>query len=68
MYKRQGFDLPKYAAAWTAITGRPFPVPVTPAPTPVPTPTPAPSPLDAVIASMRKAWAAFDAWLKARGI
>lgn len=65
---RAGFDLPKYAAAWTAITGRPFPVPVTPAPTPVPTPTPAPSPLDAVIASMRKAWAAFDAWLKARGI
>lgn len=40
----------------------------TPTPTPNPTPTPAPSPLDAVIASMRKAWAAFDAWLRARGI
>ena len=35
---------------------------------PTPSPTPAPSPLDAVIASMRKAWAAFDAWLKARGV
>ena len=46
---------------------KPKPTP-TPAPTPAPSPAPAPSPFDAVIASMRKAWAAFDAWLKARGI
>ena len=41
---RAGFDLPKYAAAWTAITGRPFPVPVTPVPTPPPTPPTPPGP------------------------
>ena len=40
---RAGFDLPKFAAAYTAITGRPFPVAVTPTPTPTPVPpTPAP--------------------------
>ena len=38
---RAGFDLPKFAAAFTAITGRPFPVAVGPSPTPTPVP-PAP--------------------------
>lgn len=66
-----GLDLYGLGQDFAALTGEPNPIPApapTPAPTPPPTPTPAPSPLDAVIASMRKAWAAFDAWLKARGV
>lgn len=39
---RDGFDLPKFGAAYTAITGRPFPYPVTPSPTPPTPPTPDP--------------------------
>jgi hypothetical protein len=46
---RAGFDLASFSAAYTAITGSPFPVvvppdPVPPAPGPSPTPTPTPGP------------------------
>lgn len=37
---RAGFDLASFAAAYTDLTGRPFPVSVTPAPGPAPTPVP----------------------------
>lgn len=46
---RQGFDLGSFAAAYSNITGRPFPVPVPPpappAPPVPPTPTPPPPPV-----------------------
>ena len=35
---RAGFDLPKFAAAYTEITGRPFPIAVGPTPPPTPGP------------------------------
>ena len=42
---RDGFDLAAFAAAFTEITGRPFPAPVTPEPVPPgPPPFPSPSP------------------------
>lgn len=46
---RAGFDLPKYAAAFEAITGRPFPTNVTPPQPPNP-PAPPPRP-DALVAA-----------------
>ena len=64
---RAGFDLTSFAAAFEALTGRPFPAdPEPPAPDPV---QPVPSdPFDTVIAMLRKVWAPFDAWLKRHGI
>ncbi|MFJ9374444.1 hypothetical protein [Streptomyces sp. NPDC101455] len=58
-----GVDLAAFAAAYTAITGRPFPVAVTP-PTPQPTPTPTPGPKDAD----EQLVAAFTAWRTATGV
>lgn len=46
---RAGFDLPKFAAAYTEITGRPFPTSL-----PVPEPTPADADLDALQAGTAK--------------
>lgn len=40
----EGIDLAAFAAAYTAITGRPFPAVVPPQPAPVPSPPPSPTP------------------------
>jgi hypothetical protein len=42
-------DMPAFAAAYTTITGQPFPVAVTPAPVPTPVPTPTPTPTPAPV-------------------
>jgi hypothetical protein len=42
---QQGIDQQALASAYTALTGRTFPVQPTPTPTPVPTPTPTPVPV-----------------------
>lgn len=66
-----GINLAAFAAAWTEITGDPFPVPVPPAPAPTPTPTPVPpapaptpvaDPADVALA------AAQAVWRKAKGL
>jgi len=60
---REGFDLAKFGAAFTELTGRPFPVviPSPPAPTPVPVPVPpVPNPepvdVDTQLADAAKVW------------
>jgi hypothetical protein len=51
-----GVSLAAFAAAWTAITGKVFPVVVPPAPAPTPAPTPVADPADVALAGAMKAW------------
>jgi hypothetical protein len=62
-----GIDVAALAAAYTAITGRPFPAVVPPAPAPVPSPPPAPtpSPTPALDPHLVAAWQAMNEWAKA---
>jgi hypothetical protein len=60
-----GVDMHAFAAAWTQITGRAFPVDVPPTPQPTPTPQPSPS---APTAADKALAAAFDTWRTATGV
>jgi hypothetical protein len=51
-----GVSLAAFAAAWTAITGKVFPVAIPPVPTPTPVPTPVADPADVALAASMKAW------------
>lgn len=57
---RAGFDAPSFAAAFTDITGQPFPIDVGPPPAPDPDPEPAPFPIaaaDRTLAAVLGPWA-----------
>jgi hypothetical protein len=58
-----GISLTALAAAYTAITGRPFPA-VSPTPTPAPTPTPTPD--NDLLAAVIKLWNELKAWATGR--
>jgi hypothetical protein len=55
---RAGFDLPKFAEAYTNITGRAFPAPVSPVepPTPVPPTPPTPEPVPGPVTPPEPSW------------
>lgn len=59
---QEGVDLAAFAADYTAITGRPFPVPVPAPPAPEPPPAPAPPPAPVPSGADNKLWAATWAW------
>ncbi|WP_439947159.1 hypothetical protein [Streptomyces sp. BBFR109] len=58
----EGVDAAALAAAYTSITGRPFPVVVPPQPVPSPPPSPTPAPTPAVDPRLLAAWQSMKAW------
>lgn len=58
----EGIDLPALAAAYEAITGKPFPAVVPPAPQPTPPPSPTPSPAPAPDPRLVQAVALMNEW------
>ncbi|MBL7487529.1 MULTISPECIES: hypothetical protein [unclassified Frankia] len=67
---RAGFDLASFAAAYTAMTGRPFPVDVPPGPTPTPpTPTPpTPVPPTPPADADAELWQSVRSWANGRHV
>lgn len=67
-----GVDMRAFAAAYTAITTKPFPAVVPPAPTPTPVPSPppspTPSPVPAVDPRLVQARALMDEWAHDNGV